>query len=105
MKKKSITSKKRAGKQQEKSGDKIRIEVTGQKLRRIRLASRRSQSKIAQAIGSSQGYISKLDNIDAEHIRKVNVDILGRYIESLGGHLVITADFPADKVGVLQEKQ
>ena len=64
----------------------IKIEMTRQELRQ---AQRQTQVQVARTLGISQDSVSRL-----EQRADVLISTLRNYVEALGGHLSIVAEFP-----------
>ena len=63
----------------------------------LRKARNLSQEKLAQALKTSQGEISKI-----EHRTDMYVSTLRRFVEAMGGKLEIIAQFPDGTVRITQ---
>ena len=76
----------------EKKASKILEEMS---LNDIRLSRRCSQTELADLLEIRQASVSKL-----EHRSDIHVSSLRKYIEALGGELVIQAEFPEGAVRI-----
>ncbi|SRR5712692_8645919 len=63
------------------------------RLGKLREARRKTQVQLAQAIGTTQANVSRLENRDDLYL-----STLSEYVEALGGHLELRAVFPDDVV-------
>jgi transcriptional regulator with XRE-family HTH domain len=70
------------------------IQLTLQELRKERNLT---QAQLAASLDVVQSALSKLENQD-----DILVSTLSRYVAAMGGHLVITAEFPDKKVCLSQ---
>lgn len=66
-------------------------------LRELRKARRLTQEQLAQALGDKQASVSKL-----EQRTDMYVSTLRRYLEAMGGELIIAARFPAGAIEISQ---
>lgn len=66
-------------------------------LHELRQARKLTQETLAEALGTSQANVSKL-----ERRTDMYVGTLRRYVEAMGGHLEITAHFPDGEVRINQ---
>ncbi len=69
--------------------------VDSYKLREARKAAGLTQVEIAERIGVSQNRISRMEDGD---LSVMSVDSIRRYIEALGGKLMLVADLPTGAV-------
>jgi len=68
----------------------IRQYARAYKLREMREAQAMTQAQLAQELGVGQNRVSQ---IELGKINHSQVDTLKRYIEALGGHLTVQAEF------------
>jgi len=64
-------------------------------LREARKATSMTQVQLAQTMGVSQNRISRMENAD---MSAMSVDSVRRYIEALGGKLMLVADLPTGRM-------
>ncbi len=63
------------------------------RLGKLREARRKTQVQLAEAIGTTQANVSRLENRDDLYL-----STLSEYVEALGGHLELRAVFPDEVV-------
>lgn len=63
------------------------------RLGKLREARQKTQVQLAQAIGTTQANVSRLENRDDLYL-----STLSEYVEALGGHLELRAVFPDDVI-------
>ena len=68
-----------------------RAYIDAYSLREARRQSHMTQLQVAQAMGVSQNRVSQIENGDVD---AMTVSSIRRYIEALGGRLVLTAEMP-----------
>jgi DNA-binding XRE family transcriptional regulator len=78
--------------------DVIRAEYRAARLREIRAALGVSQATLAAETGVSQNRVSQIESGQVERAR---IDTLRRYIEGLGGNLVVEAEFGDTRLAVI----
>lgn len=66
-------------------------------LREARRASNMTQVELAKAMGVSQNRVSRMENGD---INAMSLDTLRKYVEALGGHIILSADLPTGRVSL-----
>lgn len=66
-------------------------------LKEARKASHMTQVELARTMGVSQNRISRMENGD---IGSMSLDTIRRYIEALGGSVVLVADLPTGRVSL-----
>lgn len=71
--------------------EKTRERIEAYKLAQIRKLKDLTQASVAQSMGVSQKRISELERGELGSMR---LDTLSRYVESLGGKLVASIEFP-----------
>jgi len=67
------------------------------RLAEIRKRRGRSQTELAQAMGVGQGRVSQIENTD---LSRASLATLESYVEALGGHVRVVADFGDDQVQI-----
>ena len=73
----------------------IRETIASMPIAQVRKAREMTQIELALRMGKPQGEISKIENrLD------VHVSTLKAYIEALGGHLVLRAEFPGGPINL-----
>lgn len=65
------------------------------KLAELRESRAASQQEVAGRLGVSQGRVSQIEHADDLYLRT-----LSGYVEALGGHLRIAAEFPDDVINI-----
>lgn len=76
--------------------------ILGYQLAQLRKRKGLSQSAVAERMGISQPRVSKLEKGD---LAQMEVDTLRRYVDAIGGHLRIMADFDNDKSVSISETE
>lgn len=71
--------------------------VRSERLADLRRRLGRSQSDLAQAMGVGQGRVSQIENSE---LSKASLSTVECYVEALGGHLRVVADFGDDTVQI-----
>lgn len=74
-------------------------EVAAYRLAEIRKGQRRTQSDIAEIMAVGQRRISAIESAD---LARVEMGTIASYIQALGGHLKLVADF-GDQTVLIQE--
>jgi len=74
----------------ERLKDEMRQYVRAYRLREVREAQSITQVELAGELGIGQNRVSQIERGDINHSR---VDTLKRYVEALGGHLSVQAEF------------
>ena len=75
----------------------IEAEITAYRLAEIRKDQRLTQTAVADEMGVTQKRISE---IESGELARTEVSTIRRYIEALGGHLRLVADFPGHTITI-----
>lgn len=73
-----------------KHKERLTDEVRAYRLAEVRKAQGHTQTQIANALNIGQSRISALENGD---LRRTELGTIAAYVEALGGHLRVVADF------------
>lgn len=71
--------------------------LRSERLADLRKRRGRSQTELAQAMGVRQSRISQIENTD---LSNASLSTLESYVEALGGHVRVVADFDDDQVQI-----
>lgn len=75
----------------------LEAEITAYRLAEIRKDQRLTQTAVANEMGVSQKRISEIESAE---LARTEVSTIGRYVEALGGHLRLVADFPGHTITI-----
>lgn len=75
--------------------ERTRNVIDAYNLREARKASCMTQVQLAKAMGVSQNRVSRMENGD---LGSMSLDSIRRYVESIGGKLVLSAELPFGEV-------
>lgn len=84
--------------QMEEARSATQAAIDSYNLREARKASNLTQVELARMMGVSQNRVSRMENGD---IGAMSLDTLRKYVEALGGNLVLVADLPSGKVSLV----
>lgn len=84
--------------QMEEARSATQAAIDSYNLREARKASNLTQVELARMMGVSQNRVSRMENGD---IGAMSLDTLRKYVEALGGNLVLVANFPSGKVSLV----
>lgn len=85
-------------KQMEVARKRTREKIDSYNLREARMASNMTQVELAKAMGVSQNRVSRMEN---GSIRVMSLDTIQKYVEALGGSVLIVADLPTGQVNLV----
>lgn len=83
--------------QMEKARRETQAFIDAYNLKQARKASNMTQVELAEAMGVSQNRVSRMENGD---LGAMSIDSLRKYVEALGGHIVLLADLPTGRVSL-----
>jgi predicted XRE-type DNA-binding protein len=75
----------------------LEAEITAYRLAEIRKDQRLTQTDVAHEMGVSQKRISEIESAE---LARTEVSTIRRYVEALGGHLRLVADFPRHTITI-----
>jgi predicted XRE-type DNA-binding protein len=75
----------------------MEAEIAAYRLAEIRKEQALTQHDVADAMGVSQKRVSEIESAD---LARTEVSTIRRYIEALGGHVRIVADFPGQTLTI-----
>lgn len=84
--------------QMEEARSATQAAIDSYNLREARKASNLTQVELARMMGVSQNRVSRMENGD---IGAMSLDTLRKYVEALGGNLVLVANLPSGKVSLV----
>ena len=84
--------------QMEKARSLTQAKIDSYNLKEARRANHMTQVELAKAMGVSQNRVSRMENGD---IGAMSLDTIKRYIEAVGGKVILIADLPTGKVSLV----